>query len=83
MQFETIAVIALILCGGAALQSAAGFGFGMFAVPLLILAGRPSGEAIVMVATVLMSFIAMRRLARIDVAGVLRTWLNEAEEVAR
>ncbi len=48
---STIALIALILCGGAALQSAAGFGFGMFAVPLLILAGRPSGEAIVMVAT--------------------------------
>lgn len=38
--------VALVMLLGSALQSAAGFGFGMFAIPLLMLLGVPSYEAI-------------------------------------
>lgn len=45
-----LAGLALIVAAGAGLQSAAGFGFGMFAIPLIMLLGRPSYEAIAIVA---------------------------------
>ena len=47
LQFIILALIVLIL--GSALQSAAGFAFGMFAIPLLILAGAEAYEAIAII----------------------------------
>lgn len=44
-----LATTITVLVLGAALQSAAGFGFGMFAIPLLILMGAQPYEAIVIV----------------------------------
>jgi uncharacterized membrane protein YfcA len=46
-QFTILALIVLIL--GSALQSAAGFAFGMFAIPLLILLGAEAYEAIAII----------------------------------
>lgn len=43
-------IIGLILAAGGAVQSTAGFGFGMFAIPLLIRLGTPPPEAITIVA---------------------------------
>jgi uncharacterized membrane protein YfcA len=49
MELQFIIAAAVVLVLGSALQSAAGFGFGMFAIPLLILFGARSYEAIAMI----------------------------------
>jgi uncharacterized membrane protein YfcA len=46
MDLQFIITAAVVLVLGSALQSAAGFGFGMFAIPLLIMCGAESYEAI-------------------------------------
>jgi uncharacterized membrane protein YfcA len=46
MELARYMEIALVLAGGAALQSAAGFGYGLFSVPLLLLIGLAPYEAI-------------------------------------
>jgi uncharacterized membrane protein YfcA len=46
MELEFVIIAGIVLVLGTILQSAAGFGFGMFAIPLLILLGRESYEAI-------------------------------------
>jgi uncharacterized membrane protein YfcA len=49
MDISALIAIAVVLMLGSALQSAAGFGFGMFAIPLLILLGSESYEAIAII----------------------------------
>jgi uncharacterized membrane protein YfcA len=49
MDVQFIIAAAIVLVLGSALQSAAGFGFGMFAIPLLIMLGAESYEAIAMI----------------------------------
>lgn len=49
MDFTLVMVACIILILGSMLQSAAGFAFGMFAIPLLILIGYKPFEAIVMI----------------------------------
>ncbi|MHC4774976.1 MAG: TSUP family transporter [Planctomycetota bacterium] len=61
--------IAVVLALGSMLQSAAGFGFGLFTIPLLILLGCRSYEAIVMVsvaaaAHAVVGVIVLRRHVR-------------------
>lgn len=46
MDIQWILVVGLVVIFGGALQSAAGFGFGIFAIPLLILLGMAPYEAI-------------------------------------
>jgi uncharacterized protein len=46
MEVGTFIAVALVMFAGSLLQSAAGFGFGMFAIPLLMLLGVNSFEAI-------------------------------------
>ncbi|MBI1368427.1 MAG: TSUP family transporter [Planctomycetes bacterium] len=41
-----VILIALIIASGAALQSAVGFGFGLFATPLLLFIGLPAPQAV-------------------------------------
>lgn len=49
MEIQFIIEVATILILGSALQSAVGFGFGLFAIPLLIILGSRSYEAIAVV----------------------------------
>ena len=49
MEFEFVIAVGVVLILGSALQSAAGFAFGMFAIPLLILLGCRSFEAIAII----------------------------------
>jgi len=49
MDVDFLITAGVVLILGAALQSVSGFGFGMFAIPLLILAGCRSYEAIMIV----------------------------------
>ncbi len=49
MDLSVLLISALIIASGAALQSVAGFGFGMFAIPLLMLQGRASFEAVAII----------------------------------
>lgn len=46
LELLTLACAAAVLAGGAALQSAVGFGMGMFSVPLLFWLGLPLPEAV-------------------------------------
>ncbi|MCK4873839.1 MAG: sulfite exporter TauE/SafE family protein [Phycisphaerales bacterium] len=50
MDLDYIILIGIVLIAGSTLQSAAGFGFGMFAIPILILMGSQSYEAITIIA---------------------------------
>jgi uncharacterized membrane protein YfcA len=67
---------AIVLILGSALQSAAGFGFGMFAIPLLILMGVEAPAAIATIAvcgllqTVIGSFTLRRYVDWVQVAGM-------------
>jgi uncharacterized membrane protein YfcA len=68
-QFVIMISIAGVLVLGSTLQSAAGFGFGLFTIPLLIMLGCRSYEAIVMVsvavgAHTLVGVIVLRRHVR-------------------
>jgi uncharacterized membrane protein YfcA len=47
---QWLILVAIVLIAGSALQSAAGFGFGMFAIPLLVVLGAESYEAITIIA---------------------------------
>jgi uncharacterized membrane protein YfcA len=68
-QLTIMISIAVVLALGSMLQSASGFGFGLFTIPLLILLGCRSYEAIVMVAVgaaaqALVGVIVLRRHVR-------------------
>ncbi len=49
MEIEFLIITGLVLILGSALQSAVGFGFGLFAIPLLIVLGSESYEAIAII----------------------------------
>ena len=49
MELDQLILIGLVLMVGSAIQSAAGFGFGLFAIPLLLLVDFASYEAIAIV----------------------------------
>jgi len=49
MEIRFIIEVAAVLVFGSALQSAVGFGFGLFAIPLLIILGNKSYEAIAVI----------------------------------
>ena len=51
MDIPPVVLIGIVLIIGAAIQSAAGFAFGMFAIPLIMMIGRTPAEAISMIAT--------------------------------
>jgi uncharacterized membrane protein YfcA len=84
MDVQFIIAAAIVLVLGSALQSAAGFGFGMFAIPLLIMFGAESYEAIAMISMcgtvqTVIGVYALRRHVHwwqvIVLCAVLAQWL--------
>lgn len=66
MEVETFIAVALVMFAGSLLQSSAGFGYGMFAIPLLMLLGVSSFDAIAILsvcsfAQTLPGMLALRR----------------------
>ena len=77
MDVSFILIAAVVLVLGSALQSAAGFGFGMFAIPLLILLGAEAPAAIAIVAvcgllqTIIGSWTLRRYVNWVQAAGMI------------
>lgn len=68
MPLHLILLDALILAGGSAIQSAAGFGFGLFATTLMLFSGMPAEQAIPLTgAAAIMQLIAAAWHLRSDV----------------
>jgi len=79
VEVSELGPVLLVLLAGSLIQATAGFGLGMFAIPLLLWLGQPSWVAIpICVATTLVhaSYGLARLRAHVDWRGLLRlAWL--------